>query len=306
MSAALTTGSPSRKLPSRFVDSLLRASIAAQAALVDARFVRRQGLQATSFSRALLYPSLAWERVQANVRRARQDLLFQRYSRLHPLHYGPSGRGYQSLAGGNQLQRRKRYEAQSSRLQDFLDRYPDLLGFADGHSYLDIGCGAGQNIRMLADQFPHSRIVGYDINPDAIRLIREFETHSGVEVELGDLRDDAFRLGALAGGFDHIVLSHVFSLIFDSALSSTVAMRKRILNDLVFACRGSLVIVDAFGAPGVPAIRIEQRQRGTVTDDVLGYFAGMDQGRAFLVASERTRAVVFVKNGDVPLGGTKP
>lgn len=266
--------------------------------------MRRQGLPATPLSRALSYPALAWERLRRTVKDERQDLLYERYTRLHPLHYGPHGRGYSSVAPASAEERTRRYREQISRLEYFVDAYPDLLQFRDGDSYLDLGCGTGQNIRLLAERFPSSRIVGCDLNADAVEMIRECERHPGLSVGVGDLTDDRFRAEALNSGFDHIVLSHVFSLIFAESREATLELRARIISDLVSACRVSIVVVDAFGAAGLPTITMEQRQRATVSDDVLGYFANHQDGRAYMVQSDRSRAVVFVKN-DTGQGGAK-
>lgn len=296
MSASESTDHPLRRLVNGLPRLMTNLSIPVESALIDARFVRRQGLPPSTASRALSPVAIAWEKARSRLHAARQDRLFERYAQLHRQHYGPSGRGYQNVAGGSRRERRDRYEKQPSRLQDLLDSFPDFLGMSDGDSFLDLGCGTGQNIRMLAERFPGSSILGFDVNADAVNLIREFEVNPRVEVRVGDLTDDEFRSKALGGGFDHIILSHVFSLIFGSSAESTIALRGRILSDLVTACRSSLVILDRFGAPGDLNIAIEQKQRATVSDDVLGYFVGVPGGNAYMIASERTRAVVFRKD----------
>ena len=276
-----------------------RMPIMIETRFIDARFLYQQGLPLTRRERALACSMLAWERLRHVMRSERQDLLFERYSRLHTLHYGPKGRGYSTVAIAKPDERLKRYRGQTSRLEHFVDNYPELVRFRDGNSYLDLGCGTGQNIRMLAERYPSSRIVGYDINSDAVGLIRECESHPGVVVDIGDLADDTVLDDAKAEGFDHIILSHVFSLVFESSLVSTIALRRRILSDLAQACRFSLIVIDAFGAVGNPSIKIEQKQRAIVSDDVLGYFAEIDGGRAFMIQSNRSRAVVFVKDDKV-------
>ena len=296
MSASESTDHPLRRLVNGLLRLMTNLSIPVESALIDARFVRRQGLPPTVASRTLSPVAIAWEKARSRLHAARQDRLFERYAELHQQHYGPSGRGYQNVAGGSRRERGDRYERQHSRLQDLLDSFPDFLGMSDGDSFLELGCGTGQNIRMLAERFPNSRILGFDVNADAVNLIREFEVNPRVEVRVGDLTQDEFRSKALGGGFDHIILSHVFSLIFGSSAESTIAIRGRILSDLVTACRSSLVILDRFGAPGDLTIAIEQKQRATVSDDVLGYFVGIPGGNAFMIASERTRAVVFRKD----------
>lgn len=288
----------------RILRPFLRALISVQTAFVDARFVRRQSITASIGSRLLAFLALAWERLSHLARQERQDLLFARYTQLHPVHYGPRGRGYSSIAPSSTAERIGRYRSQASRLEPFVDRYPELLRFRDGDSFLDLGCGTGQNIRMLCERFPSSRITGYDLNADAVALIRESEPHPGLRVATGDLADAGSRADALRGGFDHIVLSHVLAFIIAPSCNETTAARREILSDLAEACRSSLIIIDTFGAAGEPTISIEQRQRANVRDDVLGYFGDMPAGRAYLVQAGQSRAVVFVKNALPPEGST--
>jgi len=296
VSASESTDHPLRSFLNGLLGLMASLSIPVESAFIDARFVRRHGLPPTVASRTLSPVAIAWEKARCRLHAARQDRLFERYARLHKQHYGPSGRGYQNVAGGSRSERRDRYEKQRSRLEDLLDGFSDFLGMSDGDSFLDLGCGTGQNIRMLAERFPGSSILGFDVNADAVNLVREFEVNPRVDVRIADFTNDELRSTALDSGFDHIILSHVFSLIFGSSAESTIALRGRILSDLVTACRSSLVILDRFGAPGDLTIAIEQKQRATVSDDVLGYFLGIPGGNAYMIASERTRAVVFRKD----------
>lgn len=295
MKAVLNFGSLARWMLRWLLDPFLRVVVAVESALVDARFVRRQQLPTTLSSRILYYPSTATERLRRGISNERQNLLFERYSRLHRIHYGPNGRGYQSIAEYSPDERARRYREQSSRLEFFIDNYRDLLQFNNGDSFLEFGCGTGQNIRMLAERFPASEIVGYDLNHDAVNFVRECERHSKLHLGTGDLTNDEFRVQALADGFDHIILSHVFSLLFERSRLATEVMRRKILGELVAACRVSVVLVDAFGTEERPTIRIEQRQRAIVGDDLLGYFIELQRGNAYMVQSDQSRAIVFRK-----------
>ncbi len=268
----------------------------------DSLFVRRLGLTPSASNRILQYPAGALERLRRVLRAEYQDRTFARFTRLHPRHYSVGGRGYQTVAGGSPEERRQRYEGQHSRLEHFLDEFHDLLDCVDGDSFLDLGCGTGQNLRMLAARFPASSITGYDLNADAVALVQECEEHPGVRVGLGDLIDPEFRRRTLSEPVDHIVLSHVFSLIFGPSADDTVSLRRDIVDDLVAACRKDIVIVDTFGSPGLPVISIEQRQRATVSDNVMDYFAGHASGRVVMAQSDRTRAVIFIKRRDRQLG----
>jgi SAM-dependent methyltransferase len=277
------------------VAPVLRGVIALRARVVDARFVYRQGLTPTVGGRIFKYPAIGLERVSRRVSAESQDLLFERYNLLNSLHYGPSGRGYQSTAAGSPAERVERYRAQTSRLAYFCDRFPEVLRYADGDRFLDLGCGTGQNIRFLAERFPSSSIVGADINADAIALVRECEPHDVLELRVGDIHDDDFLDVLLESPIDHVVMSHVFSLILGPSYEDTRALRQRVVDRLAVACRKSVIIIDTFGARNRMDIAIEQRQRGVVTDDVMGYFVPHSDGRTVLVQSDRTQAVMFFK-----------
>lgn len=284
-----------RPLDRWLVAPALRGVIALQARLVDARFVYRQGLTPTTGARLLKYPAIGLERVSRRVSAESQDLLFERYSVLNTLHYGPTGRGYQATALGTPIERAERYGAQTSRLEHFSDRFPDLLRYADGDRFLDLGCGTGQNIRFLAERFRGSSIVGADLNADAIALVRDCEPHEFLELKVGDIHDDDFLDALLKSPIDHVVMSHVFSLILGRSHEATRALRQRVVDRLAAACRKSVIIIDTFGPRNRMDIAIEQRQRAFVSDDVLGYFAPHSSGRTVLAQSDRTQAVMFCK-----------
>ena len=61
----------------------------------------------------------------------------------------------------------------------------------EGASLIDLGCGRGRALLLLAERFPRSRFVGYDLSPEAIGFAREEAAARGldnVELEARDLR----------------------------------------------------------------------------------------------------------------------
>jgi len=73
-------------------------------------------------------------------------------------------------------------------LRDLLIRLmrPYLSGFGDASRILDLGCGSGANLRMLADTFPTSQLYGLDISPIAVDFARK--KCPSAKIEEGDLR----------------------------------------------------------------------------------------------------------------------
>ena len=261
--------------------------------LVDAQFTYRMGIHTSPLGRVLKYPAIGFERVSRKVRAGYQDLLFRRYTRLHELHYGPTGRGYQTIAGGSHEEHLARYTGQISRLAHFAEEYGDILRYEDGDTFVDLGCGSGQNIRFLAERYPASAVIGTDMNADAVALVRECEPSAQVRLSVGDMRDEDFLSGVLSEPIDHVVLSHVFSLIFAPSARQTRELRQGFIDKVVQSSRKSVIIPDNFGKRGELSIAIEQRQRAHVTDDVMSYFSKHAQGRTFMVESERSQAIIF-------------
>lgn len=261
--------------------------------LIDAQFTYRMGIQSSLIGRLLKYPAIGLDRMGRRFRASYHDLLFRRFTRLHGLHYGPTGRGYQTIAGGSYAEHLARYQGQISRLAYFADEYADMLGYRDGDSFLDLGCGSGQNIRFIAQRYPASVVIGTDMNADAVDLVRECEPSANVQLSVGDMRDAEFLSRLMSERIDHVVLSHVFSLIFATSARETRELRQGFIDRVVEGSRKSIIILDNFGRRGELSIAIEQKQRAHVTDDVMSYFSKHVKGRAFMVESERSQAIIF-------------
>ena len=270
--------------------------VSARMHLVDSLFTYRMGIPASPLGRLLKYPAIAFERVSLRFGAATQDILFQRYYRLHGLHYGPTGRGYQAISSGSREDQLSRYGGQDSRLAYFAQNFSDILPYADGDTFADLGCGTGQSIRFLVATYPSSVVIGADISADAVALVRECEPSENVQLTVGDMRDEEFLSRVLSPPIDHIVMSHVFALIFGQSMLKTRSLRQSFIDRAVARSRKSVIILDNFGKRGECNITIEQKQRALVTDDVMSYFDNHVEGRAFMVASARSQAIMFVHN----------
>ena len=102
---------------------IINGYASARARLIDAKFTYRLGIHTTPVGRALKYPAIGLERVSRSFQSAHQDLIFRRYTRLHGPHYGPTGRGHQTIAGVSHDDHLARYQGQISRLAVFVDEH---------------------------------------------------------------------------------------------------------------------------------------------------------------------------------------
>lgn len=67
-------------------------------------------------------------------------------------------------------------------LEHIVPLVPNLRDQLDaGIEVLDVGCGAGGAVNILAEYFPNSRFVGYDVCPEAIELARTEQEQKGLD-----------------------------------------------------------------------------------------------------------------------------
>ena len=77
--------------------------------------------------------------------------------------------------------------------------------------YLDLACGNGLTLSLLADAYPFAEFVGIDINPDHINGARERARSAGlsnlqfIEADIADLVAEKFE------AFDYCAISGVYS-----------------------------------------------------------------------------------------------
>ena len=112
---------------------------------------------------------------------------------------------------------------------------PGLLErLESGIDVLDVGCGRGKALILMAGMFPKSRFMGFDLSPEAINWGRETAERHGVMnlgFEVRDLSD--FHETAPRNGFDLIT---TFDAIHDQAKPMNVlkGIRRAIKPDGVF------------------------------------------------------------------------
>jgi len=283
-------------LLSRLLSIWARVSVSVNRELVDSSFVHRQGLRPTGLNRVVLPVALVRDKISRELQEHRQNVMFQQYRIQHQVHYGPTGRGYDPLSKMSRSEMVHRYENQQSRLRLLHDRYDSLLAFQDGDSFLDLGCGTGQNIRWLAGVFPQSSVCGVDTNRAALELVQAVTTSEAIALVERDLSEHESTNWLASMVCDHIIFSHSFSLLIGPSRYETREMRSRLLEAAKVAAKRSIVILDNMSLEPAPTIRPEQRTRGVVTEDLFVYFDREQHWSACMVPYEAGRALVATKS----------
>lgn len=126
------------------------------------------------------------------------------------------------------------------------DRMIYGLDLTDDQSLLEVGCGTGRNLAVVADHYPATRLFGLDISSEMLATARAKLAGLPGEVTLREL--DASRYVAAdfgETGFDRIMISYALSMIPD--WEKTVAASLAALKP-----GGSLHIADFGQQEGLP------------------------------------------------------
>lgn len=226
-------------------------------------------------------------------RRAFDDYALRRYSRFVKRHYGKEGRGYFSYDGLSDKDKAALYGQPDGRIRGFIETFPDLLGYNNGDSFFDAGCGRGQNVKVLRELFPNSPILAKDISAEVVSVIGLAAASPLVTTGTVDLSDPVSLADLGDGAYDHVIISHVLSVVLGDGLDATRTLRQRIITDLVRVARKSLLIIDS---PAIVADRegfeIEQMDRGWFAGSVRPYFAQAD-GRIITLQSGGSVGILY-------------
>lgn len=124
------------------------------------------------------------------------------------------------------------------------DRLVAGLGAKPGQRVLDVGCGTGRNLALVARRYPGVRLFGVDAAAPMLEVARRRTPSAalarGVAEDL-----DARALFGVAGGFDHVTISYCLSMVDDPAAAVRAAVRH-------LAPGGTLHVVDFGGMAGLP------------------------------------------------------
>jgi SAM-dependent methyltransferase len=115
---------------------------------------------------------------------------------------------------------------------------PNSTAFESGIDLLDVGCGSGRVVNLLAEHYPKSRFRGYDISVDGIGAAREEARAKGLENVSFEVRD----VGELDEAERYDVIT-AFDAIHDQA-----APRKVLLNVARALKTGGTFLMQDIGA----------------------------------------------------------
>jgi len=141
---------------------------------------------------------------------------------------------------------------------------PDFIGAVEGLTdrlrqgirVLDIGCGTGHAMNILAREFPHSTFFGYDIAEDAITQARK----------------EANEMGLSNSSFDVVDVSVLpTSVNFDLVTAFDAVHDQKAPEEVLRSAKGVL-------APGGKFLMIEFKFSSRVEDNVTNPFAPMYYG----------------------------
>lgn len=236
-----------------------------------------------------------WRAIKTMWKEACVEYTLRLYSKRNLSHYAKNGRGYISLAGLSEQECADQFASLGSRLQLFLDLYPMTVGYKDGDSFLDAGCGKGQNLKFILSRYPHSHYTGFDIDERCLQVAR-IGTEGSEKRSLlqGSILDFDFLKSFGDKSVDHICVCHVFSTLLSPTIPETKLSHQRIIDEFVRISRKSIMIIDDMSLGKSFDVEIEQLTRAAVCENIASYFIRHQSGgEACVLSCQDFRAVLF-------------
>lgn len=204
------------------------------------------------------------------------DYALSRYTVFIPRHYAKGGWGYLAVESMSEQQCRDRYDGLHGRVAYYIGRYKGALTYRDGESFLDVGCGLGQNIKELLSLFPSSELKGFDVNDATLRVIRIGSNNAGkLKLEVGSALDLAYLKSYADGSFDHVIMSHVMPHLLSENLERTRQVRQAVIDELLRIAAKSVLIMDTIRHSSDDeevTIQLEQNNRCALVEPPARYF----------------------------------
>ena len=218
------------------------------------------------------------------------DYALNKYRKLSVKHYSLSGVAYKEFKYLDTEQMKKKYSNNKSRLEYFYKNNNYLLGFKNGDSFLDIGCGLGGDIRFLSNTFDKSKIFGIDINPQAISIIKLGNENPNVDAEEGNYLNTDFFDKFKSQSYDWVLASHSINLIFDENIEKTLKLKKELVKELIRISNKGVLIQTSIHNQKRFAVELEQKSRLLIFHDLKESFPAVGSGELYIMKSEESLA----------------
>ena len=227
------------------------------------------------------------------------DYALKQYKRLVALHYSAKGVGYVNFNKLSEQELLEIYDGLGGRVSYFIKNNSTVMTYRDGDTFLDVGCGKGQNIKELVTLFPNSGIKGFDVSEGALRVIQTaLKNNDKIRVEIGSVTDVNYLQSYEKRSFDHVIMSHVMSILSASGIEETRKMRQETINELIRIASKTVLILDgdAFCDKKDPEFSIEQNTRGVFKESFIQYFDDhLVNGELYVMFSNESTAFLYRK-----------
>lgn len=227
------------------------------------------------------------------------DYALKKYKRLVEIHYSAAGVGYVNFDKLSEQELLEIYDSLGGRVAYFIQNNSTVLTYRDGDTFLDVGCGKGQNIKELVTLFPNSGIKGFDVSEGALRVIQSaLKNNINIRVESGSVTDVNYLQSYEEGSYDHVIMSHVMSILNGYGIEETRRVRQKLINELIRIASKTVLILDGdvLYDKKDPEFSIEQNTRGVFKESIIHYFDDhLVNGELYVMFSPESNAFLYRK-----------
>jgi len=241
------------------------------------------------------FHSYFWRTLRNVWKQASTENGLQLYEKRNLAHYAQNGRGYINLDNLSKQECVEQFKKLESRLQLFLDAYPMTIAYKDGESFLDAGCGKGQNLKFIVKKYPRSSYTGFDFDKRCLRIAQVgIEESADKSLVQGSILDFDFLRSFKAKSVDHIIVCGVFSTLLASTIQMTKDIHQKIIDEFVRISKKSIIIIDEQSLNNTFALIIEQRTRATIHENIASYFTKHESiGETCILSTGNFHAAFF-------------
>jgi ubiquinone/menaquinone biosynthesis C-methylase UbiE len=246
--------------------------------VLNQRFFRNdKGMALPSFLvRPIVFIHAAIVFIKKTWREEFSNYAVKKYPEFIKNHYSKQGAGYLNYENLSEAEYLEIYNGLKSRLSYYITNHKKLLDYQNGTSFLDMGCGKGENIKGLVERYPNSKIKGFDINNGALNVAKTaLRDNPNVQIEQGSVIDFSYLTTYPANSVDHVIMSHVIAFLMDISIKATKELRQNIINQLIRIARKSVIILDGniVSDQVEPKLLIEHNTRCVFHESLVPYFA---------------------------------